>query len=122
MLKENDFTNFIKKEAAERRLFKYPPYNRLIGITLKHKDQRKLDEASHQLAIIMRKSFGKRVLGPEYPFISRLRNYYHKKLLLKIEKESSISKAKKIINNIIENIHDHTAFKSVRIIIDVDPV
>ncbi len=122
LLKENDFASFIKKEAAERRLFKYPPYNRLIGITLKHKDKRKLDEAAHQFAIIMRKSFGERVLGPEYPFISRIRNFYNKNILLKIEQESSISNAKIIINNIIEKMHNHTTFRSVRIIIDVDPV
>ncbi len=122
LLKKNDFNRFIKNEASQRKLFKYPPYNRLIGITLKHKDKRRLDEAAYKLAVVMRKSFGKRVLGPEYPVISRIRNYYQKKLLLKIEKESSISKAKKIISKIIEKMHDYTIFKSIRVVIDVDPV
>ena len=70
--------NIIKKQIEERKLFNYPPYNRLIGITLKHKNQIKLDEAAQQLVVLMRKSFGSRVLGPEYPSISRIRNYYHK--------------------------------------------
>ena len=81
----------FKKQNEERKLFNYPPYNRLIGITLKHKNQRKLDVASDALVGIMRKSFGSRVLGPEYPAISRIRNYYHKNILLKIENNASIA-------------------------------
>jgi primosomal protein N' (replication factor Y) len=122
MLKANDFTTFIKRQAEERKLFNYPPYNRIIGITLKHKNQRKLDESALQLAIMMRKSFGNRVLGPEYPAISRIRNHYHKNVLLKIEQEGSIASAKTILNTIIESMQNHSDFKAIRFIIDVDPV
>jgi len=122
LLKKNDFATFIKQQVEERKLFQYPPYNRLIGITLKHKNQRKLDEAAMQLAIMMRKSFGSRVLGPEYPAIARIRNYYHKNVLLKIEQKGSIAEAKVILNTIIERMQNHSDFKSFRFIIDVDPV
>ena len=53
-----------------------------------------MDKAANQLAIQLRKSFEHRVLGPEYPSISRIRNYYHKDILLKIEVEASVKKAK----------------------------
>ena len=122
LLKKNDFATFIKQQVEERKLFQYPPYNRLIGITLKHKNQRMLDEAAMQLAIMMRKSFGSRVLGPEYPAIARIRNYYHKNVLLKIEQKGSIAEAKVILNTIIERMQNHSDFKSFRFIIDVDPV
>ena len=122
LLKKNDFATFIKQQLQERKLFQYPPYTRLIGITLKHKNQRKLDAAALQLAIMMRKSFGSRVLGPEYPAIARIRNYYHKNVLLKIEQKGSIAEAKVILSTIIERMQIHTDFKSIRFIIDVDPV
>ena len=122
LLKKNDFATFIKQQVEERKLFQYPPYNRLIGITLKHKNQRKLDEAAMQLAIMMRKSFGSRVLGPEYPAIARIRNYYHKNVLLKIEQKGSIAEAKVILNTIIERMQNHSDFKSFRFILDVDPI
>ena len=121
LLKANDFKTFIKRQADERKLFNFPPYNRLIKVTLKHTNQKKLDEAAQQLSILMRKSFGNRVLGPEYPAISRIRNYYHKNLLLKIEQEVSITNAKMILNTIIESMQNHSDFKSIRFIIDVDP-
>ena len=70
----------------------------------------------------MRKSFGDRVLGPEYPSISRIRNYYHKNVLLKIEHEASISEAKSILHTIIEKMKNHADYKAVRFILDVDPV
>jgi primosomal protein N' (replication factor Y) len=108
--------------VEERKLFAYPPYNRLIGITLKHKNQRKLDETAIALAGLMRKSFGTRVLGPEYPAIARIRNYYHKNVLLKIEQKGSIAEAKNILVTIIERMQNHPDHKAVRFILDVDPV
>ena len=122
MLQKNDFTSFIKRQIKERQEFNYPPYSRLVQITLKHKNKKKLDEASLQLGIMMRHSFGRRVLGPEYPVISRIRNYYHKNVLLKIEQKDSITQAKKILNTIVESFQNHISFKSIRCIIDIDPV
>jgi primosomal protein N' (replication factor Y) len=122
LLKANDYTSFIRQQVQERKLFSYPPYNRLIGITLKHKNQRKLDDTATALVGLMRKSFGTRVLGPEYPAISRIRNYYHKNVLLKIEHEASISEAKSILHTIIEKMQNHSDYKAVRFILDVDPV
>lgn len=122
MLKSYDVSAFIRMQAKDRELFNYPPYSRIIKVTLKHKKRQILDQASYQLAIMLRKSFSNRVLGPEYPIVSRVRNYYHKHLLLKIEQESSINKAKEILNIIIQKIQENMKFKSVRFIIDVDPV
>ena len=122
MIKENTFDKFIQIQAKERALFSYPPYNRLVRITLKDKNQRKLDDSSLQLSLLMRKSFGNRVLGPEYPAISKVRNYYHKDILLKIEQKGSIVKAKEILRIIIQRIQNQTEYKSVRFIVDVDPV
>jgi primosomal protein N' (replication factor Y) len=122
LLRSHDFKQFYTEQIAERKIFNYPPFSRLIAITLKHKDKNRLDIASNQLAAQFRKSFGSRVLGPEYPAISRIRNYYHKDILLKIEQKASVKKAKTIIATIIENLQEQKDFRSVRIILDVDPV
>ena len=62
------------------------------------------------------------MLGPEYPAISRIRNYYHKNILLKIEQEGSLTEAKNILHTIIVRIKKHVDFKAIRFIVDVDPV
>ena len=122
LLKAHDFKQFFTEQIAERKLFNYPPFSRVIGVTLKHKDKNRVDKASAQLASQMRKSFGYRVLGPEYPAISRIRNYFHKDILLKIEQKESVKKAKTILATIIKNLQEQKDFRSVRIILDVDPV
>ena len=81
-----------------------------------------MDETATALVALMRKSFGNRVLGPEYPSIPRIRNYYHKNVLLKIEHVASISEAKSILYTIIEKMQNHNDYKAVRFILDVDPV
>ena len=121
-LKAHDFKHFYTEQIAERKLFNYPPFSRIIGITLKHKDKNRLDKAANQLAIQLRKCFGHRVLGPEYPSISRIRNYYHKDILLKIEQKASVKKAKIFLATIIEKLQAQKDFRSVRIILDVDKV
>ena len=122
LLKAHDFKCFYSEQISERKSFNYPPFSRIIGITLKHRDKNQLDKAANQLATQLRKSFGHRVLGPEYPSISRIRNYYHKDILLKIEVEASVKKAKTFLTTIIEKLQEQKDFRSVRIILDVDKI
>lgn len=116
---KHNYIGMYKNQIRERQLYNYPPFYRLIKITLKHKELEKLNEASAALGKNLRKIFGERVLGPEFPLIARIRNYYIKDLLIKIEKNSSISSFKAKIS---EKIHYFSlTYKSVRVIIDVDP-
>jgi len=120
-LKDNDFYNFVKQQAKERKFFSYPPFSKAITIVVKNKNKSKLDISASILSKMLKGSFGNRVLGPEYPMISRIRNYYQKNIFIKIELESSVKAAKKILNEILENTHKNKYFKSTRIFIDVDP-
>ena len=108
--------------AAQRELRDATCRGWALDMTKKHKNRKKLDEAAHQLVVLMRKSFGSRVLGPEYPAISRIRNYYHKNVLLKIEDNASITEAKNILQTIVGSMKEHVDFKGIRFILDIDPV
>ncbi len=110
-----------KKQLEERKIFKYPPFCRIISINLQHKNEQKLDNLSSKFAISLRKSFGNRVLGPESPGVSKIRNYYHKNILLKIETDASITNAKNILSSIIDKYKQLKDFRVLRINIDVDP-
>lgn len=121
-VKSNDYLTLYKEQIAERKFFKYPPFHRLIGITLKHRDKQALDRITDALAKTMRRSFGTRVMGPEYPSISRIQTWYIKKMWLKIERTISIVSAKSHMQELVDNIKDQPGNKSVQIIIDVDPM
>ncbi|MDD7888114.1 primosomal protein N' [Flavivirga sp. 57AJ16] len=116
----NNYVAMYNEQMNDRYNYKYPPIYKQIKITLKHKDYHKVDVASAWLAKSLKQLFKDHVLGPESPPISRIRNQFHKNILIKIPKQQSLSKTKKAIikiNNSFFNIKD---FRSVKIILNVD--
>ena len=121
-VKENNYLGMFNEEMQERNAFNYPPYCKLLKITATHKDYLLTNQAARDLAILMRQSFGKNVLGPEYPAVSRIKNKYLKNILLKIEPGTSPHQAKQHLLSISNKINEKQEYKSVRFVIDVDPV
>jgi primosomal protein N' (replication factor Y) len=118
---ENNYLEVFEQQLNERQQFKYPPYYRLINITIKHKDKFLLDQTAASFADILKQKLGGRVLGPEYPSVSRINNYYLKNILIKLEKELSPSVIKKDILKDMITLRKTELFKQVRIALDVDP-
>ncbi|RZT97145.1 replication restart DNA helicase PriA [Ancylomarina subtilis] len=118
----NDYLSMYQTQMSEREEFIYPPFYRLINITLKHKNNGILTQAANVLANSLRKIFGIRIFGPQAPLISRIQNYYIVNILLKIEKKSSPAKAKWILNREANNLKAIERFKTVMIQFDVDPM
>jgi primosomal protein N' (replication factor Y) len=77
--------------------------------------------AAAELAKRLRGVFGNRVLGPEYPLVSRIMNYYLKQIMIKIERSSSQIEVKKKLVQMIEEFSKIKEFGSIKIIMDVDP-
>lgn len=118
----HDYHSMYSSQILERRSFKYPPFYRLINISLKHKDSRLLNEAAREFAIILRETQGNRVLGPEYPLVAKIKNLYIKAVLVKLEKDEKLNAHKKEILKAIDRFRGSPAYKSVRVVIDVDPI
>jgi primosomal protein N' (replication factor Y) len=110
------------RELLDRKDFQYPPYHRLIEITLIHKDVNAVNAAAAHLAAELKQHFGKRVLGPEFPLVSRIRNLYHKNILLKVEREASVQQAKNVLNDLLLLFKVFPEYKNVRVQLDVDPM
>jgi primosomal protein N' (replication factor Y) len=121
-VKNNDYHSMFKSQLNERKKFKYPPFYRLIEITLKHKKKHILDNASNSLAYNLRKKFSEGILGPEPPVINKIQDWHIKKILFKLEKEKSVGHSKKIIKKLIDALLSRDEFKSLQIIVDVDPL
>jgi primosomal protein N' (replication factor Y) len=117
----NDFKSYARRQLMDRNSFLYPPYTRLIEIIIKHKQKEVMDMAGDHLTGALKKQLGVRVMGPEYPVISRIRNHYLKRILLKIEKEKSIVEVKEFVIKCIEETKMHDDYKSLIISVDVDP-
>jgi primosomal protein N' (replication factor Y) len=108
------------EQMNDRYNYKYPPVFKQIKITLKHKDYTRVDTASIWYAKSLRNVFGDFVLGPESPPIARIRNQFHKNILVKIPKKQSLSKTKEAIIKINNSFLSIKDFRSVKVILNVD--
>jgi primosomal protein N' (replication factor Y) len=118
----NDYQQLFETELIERRNYQYPPMYRLINLDIKHKDQSKLNQIANHFALILKQQFGDRVLGPEAPLVSRIRNFYIQKILIKVEKEGvSVQKLKVALQQMIQKFETEAMAKGSIIQIDVDP-
>lgn len=117
----NDYNSFYNSQIEERRLFRYPPFYRLISIVLKSRDAQVVDRASVQFASAMKDSFGDRVLGPTKPPVSRVQSLYIRQIMLKVEMQASPQNVRDVIKHIQDYLFKKPEFRSVLIYFDVDP-
>jgi primosomal protein N' (replication factor Y) len=122
-VQRGDFHGHLRREMQERQEFFYPPFSRLIHITLQHKDDKIAYLAADFFAKALRHSMGKRVLGPVQPHVPRVRNYYGQEILLKMEKSAPVLRAAKdLILKTADAVTSKPGWGQVRVAVDVDPV
>lgn len=119
---QNDYEGLYQQEIIERKNFNYPPFVRMIKITIRNKDRLYLKDGAYFLADELKKIFGKRILGPEEPVIARIRNYYYQNITLKFERTSNYKEMKLKMQEVISNFKQHKDYKKNIIDLDVDPV
>ena len=117
----NNYDEMFRQQMEERREFNYPPACRMIKLVIRHRDRKRLNEFSEIIGKDLRQVFGTRVLGPESPLINRIQMWYLSNILIKIEKEKPLNKAKMLIAGIIEKVEGRKGTSSLRISADVDP-
>ena len=117
-----DYLSFYENEIADRDKYNYPPFARLIKITLRNRDKRLGQEAMSHMANILREDLNEsRVLGPQEPVINKIRDKYLMELFVKIEGKYSINAVKKIIHKAQLELIQEKRFKAIEVIFNVDP-
>lgn len=116
----NDYIGMFGEQLIERQIYKYPPYFKLIKISLKHRDFDKLKSGAMWLYTVMSEHLKLPVLGPEEPPISRIRNEYIRTILIKIPQEISVGSTKKTIQRILNSFEAVAEFRSIKVILNVD--
>jgi len=119
---DNDYINMYKSQMEERANFKYPPFYRLIRISLKHKDYHILNDGAKYFGDVLRPKLGSRLLGPEFPVISRVKNLYIKNFIIKFEITASHKAVKNIIREAMTELFKKKEYRYIFISPDVDPI
>ena len=119
----NDYESMALEEILERKKFNYPPFCRMIRILIKHVDKKLSARIAHALADLAVYSFGKeRVLGPEEPLVSKIRNEYIMTILIKLERDRvNLSLIKQKLQIIARDLLLEKEHRKGRIKFDVDP-
>uniref|UniRef100_UPI00260C759A replication restart helicase PriA n=1 Tax=uncultured Muriicola sp. TaxID=1583102 RepID=UPI00260C759A len=115
-----NYTAMYKEQMAQRKEYHYPPINKIIKISFKHKDYNTLNEAATWFGKALRNVFGTQILGPEFPPVARIRNQYIKQVLVKIPRKQSLKQTKNSIKRIENSFNAISWYRSVRVIYDVD--
>lgn len=117
----NAYKEFFMQQIGERKNFKYPPFYRLVKLTLRHKKLPVVSKAADQLATDLRKTLGHRVVGPEFPLINRVFNFHQKCILVKIERDRQFGERRHQMREAIDTLLKNEEYKGVLVVPDVDP-
>ncbi|MCB0650687.1 MAG: primosomal protein N' [Saprospiraceae bacterium] len=120
---DNDFNSFFAREIQERQTFNYPPFYKLIKITLRHKKPQVVNDGMRVYASFLKKKLGSWVIGPAVPYVSRVRGYYILDLMVKMEPHPNKMKfAKESIAEAAIYLSQGQGFSTIRVNVDVDPM
>lgn len=116
----HDYRAMFTTQCQERQLFRYPPFYRMIQLTLKHKDAEVVSRAAARLVVELRRQFADRVAGPVVPVVSRIQNQYLRILILKVESGASVARVREILAVVMEYVLTIPEYKSVKISAESD--
>ena len=118
----NDYEGMVGGQLAERQMFHYPPYYRLIYVYMKHRNETLLDLMAQTMAAKLRTVFGNRVLGPDKPPVARVQTLFIRKIVLKIEANAPMARVRELLVRIQKETVAEDRFKSLIVYYDVDPM
>jgi primosomal protein N' (replication factor Y) len=118
----NNYEEMVHRQLAERQMYHYPPYYRLVYVYLKNKDAALLEQMARVMAEKLRAVFGDRVGGPADPPVARVQLLYIKKIIVKIEVNAPMNRARELLRRVQQEMLTDERFKSLIIYYDVDPM
>lgn len=118
---QHDVEGFYQRELEHRRAHGYPPFARLVRLTLKHRSEERVEGTAQAIAAPLREVFAERLLGPEPPLVARVRDLHLRTMLIKLRRDRYLDE-KAALHRAIQEVHALQEHAPVRLVIDVDPM
>jgi primosomal protein N' (replication factor Y) len=122
MVAEHDYKALYQHQIAEREMFRYPPFHRIIRIQMRDHNAERVMKVAGELQIHLSRIFGSRVSAVVIPAVERIQAYTIRELNLRIEQHANIAEAKRRLKEAIDYILSISTNKNTKVIIDCDPV
>lgn len=117
----NDYLSLITSQMVERKNFWYPPFTRLIRVTVKHREKERAMYAAKILAADLKKIPDIVILGPEFPPIAKVQLLYAQEIVLKVPRNLNFSDIRNQVRRYMQNIVNQEEYKTTTFSINVDP-
>jgi len=114
---EFDYESFYEDETAYRNEFLWPPFIKLVNITVSGREEKKVIAQSEKLAEELSALKPLTVLGPAPKVASYLAGKYRWQILLKLKEEDF-----QVVGRELLRIIENQRRKDVNIVFDVDPI
>ncbi len=111
---------------TERKLFGYPPYTRLIHITLKDSNEKRLDYLSKELRNALLAAFADAdtppaVIGPYAPAVDRIAGESIRQLRVMLARNKALTALKRTLAQAVSTFGKERKY-AAHVAVDVDPV
>ncbi|MCA6378997.1 MAG: primosomal protein N' [Cytophagales bacterium] len=119
----HNVSGFIQEQLNDRQEFFYPPFSRLINVTIKHTNKTVANDIANRLSDQLAKNEkGIKIVGPGEPMISKIRNEFLMSILIKIGRDQGrLGEIKRQLYDIVETLMETKEFRNTKIVFDVDP-
>ncbi len=118
----NDYNGFMNLQLKERSIFRYPPYYRLILLSVRHRNLKKTVEYAQNLKNLISARPDIVVLGPEEPVYGKVKQFFIRNILIKIPRDQRHKETRLYLSNLIDHFQTDKEYSGLRIIVDADPV
>lgn len=116
----HDTERFYAAQLQEREALHYPPYVRMLRLTFLASSKQAAAAAAACCEGLLRERFGGRVSPPFDPQVDRVQNRYIFHLLLRIERQRSVARAKMLMMEAVAVVRKH--YPGVHIVTEADPL
>lgn len=120
--KEQDYIKFYENEIKFRQMMTYPPFSNIATVLMSSEDENALVEGAHHLKSIIVDLIGQNklmVLGPSPANISKLKNAYRWRIIIKCEEYNLLNQLIQLLN---EKIYEENIASFMSIQLDINPM
>ena len=115
-----DFEQMATTQLSERKMFRYPPYFRLITLVLRCADEQMLEHIAVRYTEILFADFGERVSPPFTPPVNRVQMLYVRHILLKFETSMPVNQVRTVLEQANRQMLSIPGFRKVVVHYEVD--
>ncbi|MGA1380730.1 MAG: replication restart helicase PriA [Schleiferiaceae bacterium] len=119
---DHDVAGMMDLLLRDRAEHHYPPFARMLRIEVRHRKESVARDVAHFLAENLLRALAGGILGPDAPPVARVQGLFRQHLWVKLPADGSVKATKRRVLKELDGLIYHPHGRSVRVVVDVDPI